>query len=107
MAKMTPEGKVKQQIDKLLKKYGVWYFKPVNNGMGSTGIPDYICCIHNGGFLAIEAKADATKKPTDLQQHRLQEIEAMGGASLVIHKDNLKLLEIFLELASPTTGEGS
>lgn len=93
---MTPEGKVKAQIDKLLKAYKVWYFKPVSNGFGSMGIPDYICCMPNGHFLAIEAKADAKSKPTELQQARITQIKENNGTAMVIHAGNLDELHMYL-----------
>lgn len=51
---MTPEGRVKSAIDKLLKEYGAYYHKPVQNGMGSPALDYWVC--HQGFFAAIEAK---------------------------------------------------
>lgn len=93
---MTPEGKVKKEIDKILKAFNVWYFKPVSNGMGALGIPDYICCLPGGKFLAIEAKADSKSKPTELQKLRIDQINAQGGEAMIIHAGNLDELRIFL-----------
>ena len=53
---MTPEGKVKEEIKKVLKKTGIWYYMPVQNGMGVVGIPDFMCCA-DGKFIGVEAKA--------------------------------------------------
>lgn len=93
---MTPEGKVKAQIDKLLKAYKVWYFKPVNNGMAMSGVLDYICCMPDGHFLGIEAKADAKSKVTELQKLRIDEIREHNGTAMVIHAGNLDELHMFL-----------
>jgi len=54
---MTPEGKVKEKIKRLLKHHGAWYYLPVSMGMGQHGIPDFICCYH-GNMFGIEAKAE-------------------------------------------------
>jgi len=39
---MTPEGKVKDAVRKLLKVRTIWYYQPMQNGMGQVGIPDFI-----------------------------------------------------------------
>lgn len=92
----TPEGKTKAAIDKMLKKYNVWYFKPVSNGMGMHGVMDYICCV-KGKFLGIEAKADEKKKPTALQEMQMHRIRENNGLAMVIHINNLDALEIVLQ----------
>ena len=66
MSYNTPEGKVKRRVVEILKKHGVWYFFPANNGFGVAGIPDLIACV-KGQFLGIEVKADRTKKPIELR----------------------------------------
>lgn len=82
---MTPEGKVKQQVKKLLDTYGAWYFLPVSNGMGRHGVPDFICC-HRGVFITIETKA-AGKKPTRLQDIEMGNISNAGGVAFVVSGD--------------------
>ena len=74
MSYNTPEGKVKKKVVTVLKKHGVWYFFPANNGFGKAGIPDLIAIVR-GQFLGIEVKADKTKKPTMLQVKCGQEIQ--------------------------------
>lgn len=93
---MTPEGKVKKEVKKILQAYNVWYHFVANNGYGNSGCPDVLVCV-GGLFLAIEIKADATKQPTALQLGQLQGIEQKGGAALVVHKDNLDELRRVLE----------
>lgn len=80
---LTPEGKVKKKVVDLLKKYDVWYFFPASNGFGKAGIPDVVACF-NGHFFSIECKADATKKPTELQIQRGKEIQKAGGTWMVV-----------------------
>ena len=87
----TPEGRVKDQIKKLLKQYGIWFYMPVQNGMGVVGIPDLVCC-YEGLFIGIETKAP-NKKPTTFEQrwnkatpnqkNRLTEIQQAGGIAFV------------------------
>lgn len=79
---MTPEGKVKDEIDDYLKSLGTdcWYFKPMNMGYGKNGIPDYITC-YRGFFLAPEAKRKKGGKSEAWQERQQAEIRAAGGVS--------------------------
>lgn len=115
---MTPEGKVKQQVKKILATIGGHYFMPVSNGMGTMGTPDFLCCVR-GRFLAIETKADASKKPTALQTKAASKVISSGGIALLIHSGNIQTLERTLTLIMesrdehtipsvwPTTGSSS
>jgi hypothetical protein len=82
----TPEGKVKDVVKRILKDYGVYYFMPVQNGMGKPGL-DFHCIFEGVGFC-IETKAPG-KKPTARQRLTIKEIEAAGGKCFVI--DNVTL----------------
>ena len=84
---MTPEGKVKQKLDKMLKSLDLWSFPPQAGPFGSAGIPDRIVCIC-GLFVGIEAKADKTKKPTALQDKCMRDIVAAGGVCFVVFDDD-------------------
>ena len=97
----TPEGKLKKAVKKELKKRGIWYFMPMQNGMGVVGIPDFVCC-DAGWFLAIETKAPGklTKSPgmvvlrgpvegmpqavTANQRNVLQAVRDSGGAAVAV-----------------------
>jgi len=84
MAKLTPEGRVKDQIKKLLKARDIWYYMPVQNGMGVVGIPDFICC-WDGLFLAIEAKAPGNPHTLTVnQKRRIDEILQAEGLALIV-----------------------
>ena len=87
MSKMTPEGKVKAKIKKVLDKYNVYYFSPVTGGFGRSGVPDLVCCI-SGRFFGIECKANGNK-PTELQRKNLHDIDTNGGVALVIDDRNV------------------
>lgn len=94
---MTPERRVKRKLTEMLKKYGVWYFFPAANGMGRAGIPDVICIIR-GQFVGVECKADRTKKPTALQAHCGEGIQAAGGRwFLVFDEDSCAELERYIQ----------
>ena len=81
---MTPEGRVKTAIKKRLASRGIWFYMPVQNGMGVVGIPDFICC-WGSKFLAIEAKAPGKRgNTTPNQEHRMAEIRKAGGIAVVI-----------------------
>ena len=92
----TPEGLVKTKIKRILNDAGALHFSPYMAGMGVAGVSDIIA-LYKGRFIAIEAKADATKKPTELQKKFLGQVESNGGIALVIHKDNIPELKKFLE----------
>jgi hypothetical protein len=58
---MTPEGKVKAAVNKVLARYKkIYRFMPVPYGYGESSL-DYLICV-NGRFVAIETKAPG-KKP--------------------------------------------
>jgi hypothetical protein len=93
----TPEGKVKRRVVEVLKKHGVWYFFPANNGFGVAGIPDIIAVV-KGQFLGIEVKADRTKKPTELQLQCGAKIQSAGGWWMVVYdQESLDMLSVMLE----------
>jgi hypothetical protein len=79
---MTPEGKVKREISRVLDKHKELYrFMPVPSGFGKSSL-DYVICAW-GNFIAIEAKAPG-KKPTPRQKMIMGQITRAGGLVLVI-----------------------
>tara|TARA_R100000781_G_scaffold114113_1_gene84118 strand:- start:1 stop:303 length:303 start_codon:yes stop_codon:yes gene_type:complete len=91
---VTPEAKVKKKVYKILRDNGAYYFSPIMSGYGKSGVPDIIVC-YNGRFVGIECKV-GSKKPTELQQKNLDEIESSGGHTLVINENNtLAVQELF------------
>ena len=84
----TPEGKVKDKINRTLEAYGAYRYMPVSNGMGTAAL-DYICC-HKGHFFSIEAKAPG-KKPTVRQQHTQRVLEHHGARVFIIDGDCTEL----------------
>lgn len=79
---MTPEGKVKTEIKRVLKAYNVWYCMPRGTVFGRSGVPDFLCCV-NGRFLAIEAKA-GKNKTSALQEQEIQSINEHGGRAIIV-----------------------
>jgi hypothetical protein len=78
---LTPEGKVKADIDAGLKQIGAYVFKPVQSGFGKRGIDYYVCW--RGRFIGIEAKRPRGSRLTRKQADTLAGIEAAGGLSIV------------------------
>lgn len=82
----TPEGKIKRWFDKMLKDEGVWFFSPQAGPYGKAGIPDRIGIIPvTGQLFGAEIKADASKKPTALQERCMAEITSAGGKCFVVY----------------------
>ncbi len=83
---LTPEGKVKAKVVKILREEGVYYFFPATHGYGRSGVPDIIACVA-GKFLGIECKA-GKNKPTALQVHEIEQIRGAGGVAVVVNEFN-------------------
>ena len=92
----TNEGAVKKEINKVLTGLGVYYFMPSGNGYGRSAIPDFVCCLPNGRFLGIEAKADDLQ-PTDIQQRELDKIAMTGGLGIYVNAENVIGLRAYIE----------
>lgn len=94
---MTPEGRVKNAVKKLLVQLGIYYFMPVGGPYSIHGIPDFICCWH-GWFIAIECKAPGKEKTLTANQDRqVNAINAAGGIALVVC--DVRALVVQLKLA--------
>ena len=91
----TPEAKVKAKIKAILKAHDIYYAMPIGTGYGSSGVPDFLCCI-NGHFVAIEAKA-GRGAATALQLKALDHIQRSGGHPMIIREDNYAYLERVIE----------
>ena len=86
----TPEKKVKQAVEAVLKQEDVYYFFPATHGYGRSGVPDIVGCV-NGLFLGIECKANGGK-PTALQVRELERIRQRNGVAVVVDETNLDML---------------
>lgn len=81
---MTPETKLKNQIQKYLKSLGSdwWGFKVLGHAGQKTGVPDTVGCFR-GRFVAIEAKAP-DGQPTLKQSFEIDRIRGAQGAARVV-----------------------
>lgn len=87
----TPEGKVKEGIKRVFKRYDVYWHMPVQNGMGEPTL-DFVAC-GDGIFIAVEAKAKG-KRPTPRQQITMAEMQKAGAFVFVVNDaDSLARLE--------------
>ena len=84
---MTPEKKVKNEVVKVLKTFGAYYFYPVTGGYGASGVPDIVGC-YKGRFFAIECKA-GKGTTTALQERNIAQIIAQGGLAIVVNENNI------------------
>lgn len=91
---MTPEGKVKAAVKKLLMSYEAYWHMPVQNGMGAPSL-DFVGC-HRGRFYAVETKA-GNKQMTDRQRMTAAAMKAAGAAVFLINEETgLPELEVWL-----------
>ncbi|WP_454627679.1 hypothetical protein [Bradyrhizobium cenepequi] len=83
---LTPEGKVKAAVKRVLARYPETYvFMPVQGGYGKKTL-DFLIC-HYGEFISIETKAPR-KEPTGLQWDTIREIQTARGMNFVIDGDD-------------------
>lgn len=81
----TPEGKVKEQVKKLLRKYNVYWHMPVQNGMGAPSL-DFVCCVR-GRYFAVETKA-GSKALTPRQEETSAAIRKAKGKVFHVNEVN-------------------
>jgi len=103
---MTPEGRVKSSVRKLLARYqGMYSYWPVPGGFGRATV-DVIGC-YRGRFFAVEVKAPG-KKPTLRQTQTLAEMQAaMGKTFIVDGDDGIEELERWLDKLTEEIGDHS
>ena len=94
MSTATPEGKVKDKVKKLLKKYGIYYCMPMGTVWGKAGVPDIIACVY-GKFVGIETKA-GKGACTKLQKVEQQRICDSWGITFVVNENSMEQLEEWL-----------
>ena len=91
---MTPEGKTKTAVKKLLAKHNVWFDMPVPSGFGKSQL-DFTCCFY-GRMLAIETKAPG-KWLTPLQCRTAWAMYTAGAKVFFISGDDgIRALDCYL-----------
>lgn len=97
---MTPEGKVKEKVKKLLKDNDVYFFMPRGSTYGVQGVPDFICCVR-GCFVGIETKA-GYNKPTAMQREQMRQIVEHGGFTFIVNDkpESFDMLKQWIETAN-------
>ena len=88
---MTPEGKVKDKVKKVLQELNAYYVMPQTGGYGNSGVPDFIVC-YRGRMIGIECKA-GDGRATALQLHHLSEIRRCGGKAMIVNETNVDTLK--------------
>ena len=84
---MTPEGKVKKKVKKILDDLKAYHFSPMTAGYGRSGVPDIIVC-YKGKFIGIECKA-GNNETTLLQKHNMKLINDNQGLAFVVNESNI------------------
>lgn len=98
LGKMTPEGKVKKEVKRVLDAFGVYYFMPVQMGLGAAGL-DFHCVVRFGDCALaffIETKAP-DKEPTGRQEEFIKERRLKQLARTFVIDGDLNELVEFLE----------
>ena len=76
---MTPEGRIKAQVKRVLDRYKPMdTYWPVPGGLGASHL-DFIGCYY-GRYISIETKAPG-KKPTPRQNARIESVQRAGALS--------------------------
>lgn len=91
---MAAEKNFENRIKVFLKELGCWYLKTWSNGVQRSGVADLLICC-NGHFIAAELKAPRGK-PSELQIHDLNKVEASGGHALLLYPKDFELFKEFI-----------
>ena len=96
---MAEETNFKKRVQKFLEEKGIWNVKYFANAYTKAGIPDVLCCLPNGKFMAIELKSEKGK-PSDLQEINLKDICKLGGFGILLYPSGFeefkKSIEFYL-----------
>ena len=95
MVTQSKEYLVKNKVKRLLQRHNVYWFMPVQNGLGSVGL-DFHCCVKGKAFF-IETKA-GNKQPTPRQQATIHQMQLAGGRCFVVNDvEGYDTLEMWLD----------
>ncbi len=87
---MTPEGRVKEKVKRLLRTCDAYWHCPVQNGMGNQALDFMHVQVPGCPAFAIETKAPG-KEPTVRQARTIAAIRKAGGMVFVIDGDTEEL----------------
>lgn len=94
------KNRVRDALSKLrLRGRRVWWFMPVQNGMGRHGVPDFIVCL-NGRFIGIETKRTEKEQLTLRQSIEREKILAAAGEYYRVDASNVDQFCAWLESLS-------
>jgi hypothetical protein len=90
---MQNEKLVKAKVKKLLQDNPavVWWFMPPANGLGRSGIPDFLGCV-NGKMFAVETKSGSNQ----LTPNQMREVAALtqaGAKCWIVRESTLGVFE--------------
>lgn len=89
------EKAFENKLKALLKAKGCYVVKYFGCAFSQAGVPDILCCV-NGKFLAIEVKGDGGR-PSPLQLHNIEQIEAAGGHAVVLYPNDFEAFKSLLD----------
>lgn len=75
---MAGEKKIERDITKLVENSGGIWFKIHIDQYGPKGFPDLVIVLPGIGTVHVETK-DKGKKPTDIQEYTIRQINLHGG----------------------------
>ena len=79
------ESAITAEIQRYLGRLsGWWGFKVQGGGSQMRGVPDIVGC-YRGRFVGFEVKRPVVGKVSELQKHRIDQINAAGGCALVVY----------------------
>ena len=97
MAK-TKESKLEEEVDRLMKKKGIWQLVRYQAQSNQNGLPDRLY-LYKGYLLGLELKTPKGR-PTDLQLQKIRAINENGGIGLIIRdtktvEELIKIIDVY------------
>jgi hypothetical protein len=93
---VTPEGRIKAKVKKVLEETRCYYFMPVQHGYGAAGL-DFYCILQGPVPFFIETKAPGNKL-TPRQETLIERLKGLYAEVFVVHDDiTLAKLEDWLD----------
>jgi hypothetical protein len=101
----TPEGRIKRRLEAKLNQLhiDVWSYAPQAGPFGRSGVPDRLVLVR-GHLVAIECKANATKKPTRVQIATMNRMRLAGATVFLVYDDDT--IDVAVEYIRKRAGVG-